>query len=314
MRLTEEGVFVYSPLVLPFLNSRLVRRLNVAFLVYSLNKIIKRLGVIDPILWIYLPTWTVLECIRRIPHRMLVYNSIDALGNNPAGVSRDYDAAEMVILKQADLVLTTSEALYKEKVSHNSHTYWVPSGVDASWFEKVTPASEVEDLPSPRIGFFGAIDHRFDLDLVRAMAQKYRSWTFVMIGAVRCDISDLLREENVHFLGSKPHSDLVRYVSALDVLFLPYVIDGFTRHIQPAKLYECMALGKPVVATRLPALEPFEGLIHLAEDRASFEQALKDAVAEQRPDLQEKRIEMARANSWDIRYREILKYMKDVMP
>jgi glycosyltransferase involved in cell wall biosynthesis len=312
--LIQEGVRVFSPFIIPFLNSRLACYINVKWLVYKLNKLTKDLGSEKPIFWIYLPTWTVLECVRRIPHQLLVYNSIDALDASPDGVSRNYAIAESEILKRANLVLTTSETLYQEKLPYNNNTHWVPSGVDESWFDACDPADEVIDLMGPRIGFFGAIDHRLDLDLIIALARKHEDWAFVLIGAVRGDVSILRNEKNIHFLGPKPHSELVRYVSGLDVVFLPYVLDDFTRHIQPAKLYECLAVGKPVVATRLPSLEPLDGFVRLAEGIEAFDRALTDAVAEDKPEIQEERREVARANSWERRYQEILTLMKDAMP
>ena len=308
-RVTPEGVRVYSPLLLPFLNSRMARRLNVEMLVYALKKMIRQIGAGDPILWVYLPTWTVLACANRIPHRMLVYNSIDALSESPHGVSRDFAEAEAEILQRADLVLTTSETLYREKAPYNGNTHWAPSGVDEYWFEEVGPEAEVMALPGPRIGFFGAIDHRIDLALIAVLARRRRDWTFVLIGPVRGDVSVVQGVENVRFLGAKPHGDLVRYVRGLDVLFLPYVIDGFTQRIQPAKLFECMAVGQPIVATRLPALTQYDGLVRLADDLEGFDLALQAAVAEDRPDLREKRREVARGHSWERRYREILKHV-----
>jgi glycosyltransferase involved in cell wall biosynthesis len=313
-RITKEGISVFSPFILPFLNSRLACYINVKWLVSKLNKLTGSLGSEKPIFWIYLPTWTVSECVRRIPHQLLVYNSIDALDASPDGVSRNYAIAETEILKRADLVLTTSETLYQEKLPYNKNTHWIPSGVDDSWFDACDPASDVTDLPGPRIGFFGAIDHRLDLDLIVALAKKHEEWTFVLIGTVRCDVSILRDKKNVYFLGPKPHSELVRYVSGLDVVFLPYVLDDFTRHIQPAKLYECLAVGKPVVATRLPSLEPFDGFVYLAEGTEAFDRALKDAIAEDKPELQEERREVSRANSWERRYQEILTLVKDAMP
>lgn len=311
VRLTGEGVYVHSPVLLPFLNSRLARRLNVEVLVAALKQGMAQAGCEDPILWVYLPTWTVLQCVQRIPHRMLVYNCIDALSENPKGVSRGYAEAEAEILRQADLVLTTSETLYREKSPHNPRTVYAPSGVDARWFEPVVPAPDVENLPRPRIGFFGMLDHRIDLKLIQALARAHRDWSFVLIGSARADLSGLLAERNVHFLGSRPHVDLPRYLAGLDVFLLPYTRDAFTYHIQPAKLYECLVFGKPVVASRLPALEEFGEVIRLASGVEDFSQVLREAVAENRPDLAAKRRAMAEANSWERRYREIRAYLKE---
>ena len=311
LRRTTQGVHVASPLLLPFLNSRLARRLNPRRLVPTLQKYLAQVGAEDPIIWVYLPTWTVLQCVQRIPHRLLVYESIDALSSNPAGVSRDYATSEREILKRADLVLTTSEALLRDKAPHNDNAHWVPSGVGAEFFDEVAPAAELDGVRRPRIGFFGGIDHRLDLEMMAGLARAHRDWSFVLIGPARRDVSALAAEANVHILGSKAHEELPRYLNSLDVLFLPYVLDEFTRGIYPAKIFECLALGKPVVATRLPALEEFEGVVRLAAGFDQFDAALQDAVAEDRPDLQAQRVERARANSWEARYQEIRGYVEE---
>lgn len=308
-----KGIKIFSPLVLPFLDSRWACYLNVRWLVYKLKKLIKPVDSEEIVIWVYLPTWTVSECVKRIPHRVLVYNSIDALDAAPEGVSRNYAMAEADILKQADLVLTTSETLYHDKAPFNKNTHWVPPGVDESWFEKTNIADEVDRLLPPRVGFFGAIDHRLDLDLIMALAQKHNDWSFVFIGAVRCDVSALEEMDNVYFLGPKPHALLNQYVAGLDAVFLPYVIDDFTQSIQPAKLYECLALGKPVVVTPLPSLKSLDRVVALAEGAEEFDRALRTVIFEDRPDLKKQRREMARHNSWERRFQEIVTLLKDVM-
>lgn len=313
LRRTEEGVHVYSPLLLPFLNSRLVRSLNTCLLVPRLNHLLGQLQAEELIIWIYLPTWTVLQCIEHIPHRLLVYEAIDALDRNPAGVSRDYQQSELEILHRADLVLTTSESLYQQKKPHNPNTHWVPSGVEERFFAEVEPAAEVMQIQGPRIGFFGTLDHRLDLELTRELARAHRDWSFVLIGAARCDISALVAEVNIHFLGPKPHQELPRYLRGLDVLFLPYRLDEFTRHVYPAKIFECLSLGKPVVATALPSLEGLGEMVKLVPTPEKFARALQEALAEDNPRLREKRMAVARTNSWEARYRQVRKYLEDCL-
>ena len=305
LRQPEAGVFVYSPLVLPFLDSRVARRINVNYMVPRLRRQLDQIGGDDLIAWVYLPTWTVLECVRRIPHRVLVYEAIDALASNPAGVSRDYKAAEREVLQRADLVIATSESLYQEKAAFNANTHWVPAGVAEGFFAEGESAEEVAEISGPRIGFFGTLDHRLDLKLMGDLARAHPEWAFVLIGAARCDIGSLVAEENVHFLGPKLHGELPRYLRGLDVLYLPYAVDDFTRHVYPAKIFECLALGKPVVATALPALREFGEAVRLVEGREGFERELREAVMEEDPGLRGRRVELARGNSWEGRFRKI---------
>jgi glycosyltransferase involved in cell wall biosynthesis len=312
LRQPEAGVHVVSPLILPFLNSRLARRLNIYRLVPQLQRQLEQIGSDDLIIWVYLPTWSVLQCVEKISHRALVYESIDALGSNPAGLARGYAEAEREILQRADLVIATSESLYREKAAGNRNAHWVPSGVADGSFEAVEPAAEIAAIPGPRIGFFGTIDHRLDLEQMRRVARAHPEWSLVLIGPARCDVGELEAEENVYFLGSRPHAELPHYLRGLDVLWLPYVMDDFTRHVYPAKIFECLALGKPVVSTALPALERFGEVVRLMEEGEGHEGALREALAERDEGLRARRVVLARENSWEARFGEIRGYVEEV--
>lgn len=299
------GVHVVSPLLLPFLNSPWARRSNVRRLVPRLRKQLLALGGGLPVIWIYLPTSTVLECARSIPHRLLVYEAIDALSSNPAGVARDFAAAEREILGLASLVITSSESLRREKAVWNANTHWVPSGVDDGFFTRPEVAAEVTELQRPRIGFFGTLDHRIDLEAMRQLAEAYRHWSFVLIGPTRVDLRPLTKLRNVHWLGAKEHRLLPAYLAGLQAVYLPYVRDEFTRHIYPAKINECLAAGLPVVATALPSLESMEGLIRLVRPGQSIGVELQSALREDDAERRARRVEAARASSWNVRYGQI---------
>ena len=172
-------------------------------------------------------------------------------------------------------------------------------------FARHTPAPEVDCLEGPRIGFFGTLDHRIDLELMRQLAVDHPGWTFVLIGPARGDLRHLIAQDNVHWLGTKSHVELPTYLAGLDAIYLPYVLDGFTRHIYPAKIHECLAQGLPVVATALPALESFRDVIRLVEQPQFFGVEIGIALSDHDPVLRQKRMSLARENSWDVRFLEI---------
>lgn len=299
------GLRVLSPVLLPFLNSPLARTLNAHRLASRLRQGLKTMGAGDPVVWIYLPTQTVLECVRALPRRLLVYESIDALGSNPAGVSQGFEAAEREILAMADLVITSSETLWREKREWNPNTHWIPSGVDDDFFVPGAVPAEVACLPKPRVGFFGTLDHRLDIDAMRRLAEACRAWSFVLIGPSRLDLSALTKLPNVHWLGPKEHRSLPGYLAGLQAVYLPYVMNEFTRPIYPAKINECLASGLPVVATALPSLEPMQGLIRLVREGGSFAEELQTALEEDGDGLRRRRVDAARVNSWNVRFRQL---------
>jgi len=282
-------------------------------LVRSLKKHAGKRGDAERVVWVYLPIWTVLECLRELPHALLVYEVIDALSSNPAGVSRDFLASEKEILRQADLVITSSESLFKEKIMENTNTHWVPSGVADIFYKPHTVVPEIEEIPCPRIGFFGTLDHRIDIELMCQVARDHPEWSFVIVGPARCDVSPLFEMENVHWLGAKSHSKLPGYLAGLDVIYLPYKDDNFTRHIYPAKIHECFATGIPVVATVLPALEAFDAVMLLVRSGQDFAGQIEVALAEDDPQLPQHRKKIAQANSWEVRHREIRELVKEAI-
>jgi glycosyltransferase involved in cell wall biosynthesis len=110
---------------------------------------------------------------------------------------------------------------------------------------------------------------------------------------------------NVHFLGHIPHSGLPAYLHYCDVLLLPYTQSAFSQYINPAKLQECLAVGKPIVATELPLLREYCDVLRVAS-RGEFEPCVAEALTEgtNRQEI-EKRRARARANTWEARFEEI---------
>ena len=71
-----------------------------------------------------------------------------------------------------------------------------PSSVDVAHFalarQPLPEPADQEGIPKPRIGFFGVLDERLDLDLLRNIAQLSPGWQFVMVGPVaKIDPRDL---------------------------------------------------------------------------------------------------------------------------
>lgn len=309
-RCVAENLYVYSPVILPFLNWTWAQCVNGWILQASLKRMMQSLHFSQPIIWTYLPTSPVLYLIERIEHKLLVYDCLDAIAHNPAGVMHSYLQTELQLVEQADLVFATSSVLYRERAPYNEHTYHVPYGVNVDHYlhpelDRVPPPSDLTKIKQPRIGFFGAIDHRLDLNLLMHLARARPEWAFVLVGSAKINLSLLLRLENVHFLGIKPPQLLPHYLAHLDVLIIPYLINEFTRHIYPGKTYECLASGKPVVATNLPELRSLSDVVGIAEDKEQFAELVSQAMLEDTLDLRQRRIEIAKDNSWAARYQLI---------
>src|SRR5690606_28143503 len=144
--------------------------------------------------------------------------------------------------------------LFQAKKNRHKSVHAFPSSIDVAHFGQARLYSgpnpnDQGSIPRPRIGFFGVIDERMDVELVRQTAEMRPDWHFVMIGpVVKIEPEASPRLANIHWLGAKPYSDLPQYLAGWDVGFMPFAINEATRFISPTKTAEVLAAGLPVVS------------------------------------------------------------------
>ncbi len=114
------------------------------------------------------------------------------------------------------------------------------------------------------------------------------------------------------YLPSVPQTALPTAISSTDAIILPYKLNEFTKGVFPSKAYECLATGKPVVATPLPDFrETLSGSIYFADGAEGFIEVLKSL-----PDLENsgkvhERMEVARMNSWESRFDKVERILEE---
>jgi UDP-galactopyranose mutase len=182
-----------------------------------------------------------------------VYDAMDELSKFKFAPARLLDL-EQELIDKADVVFTGGSSLYEAKKDRHASVHCFPSSVDRCHFAKARsrqfePADQ-EDLPRPRLGFYGVIDERFDTELLARVAKMRPDWSFVMVGpVVKISEEDLPRRPNIHYLGSKTYDQLPGYLSGWDVALMPFAMNESTQFISPTKTPEYLAGGKPVVST-----------------------------------------------------------------
>ena len=152
------------------------------------------------------------------------------------------------------MVFTGGYSLYEAKRDRHANIHPFPSSVDRAHFAKARQAqADPEDqaaLPRPRLGFYGVVDERMDLELLAALADARPDWTLVIVGpVVKIDPADLPQRPNIHYLGGKTYAELPAYLAGWDVALMPFAINDSTRFISPTKTPEYLAGGRPVVST-----------------------------------------------------------------
>jgi uncharacterized SAM-binding protein YcdF (DUF218 family)/glycosyltransferase involved in cell wall biosynthesis len=307
------NLFVYSPLVLPFPYSRVVRRINRFILLRALSRWMRVVRMSRPVLWTFLPTPLAHDIIDGVNPDVTVYYCIDSFAVSSARARR-VEQSEREMFRRADLVFVTSNRLREVAEAHNPNVALFPFGVDFERFDAIRRSGdalpeELRDLPRPIVGYVGGLHRWVDQALVAAVAERHPEWSIVLIGPVQTDVSALQRCANVHLLGSRAHADVPRYVKAFDVAMIPYVAAEYTHHVYPTKLNEYLAMGKPVISTDLEEIRHFnkahDGVVAIATDPGGFADEIERARRTDSPEARQFRIAVAAQNGWRRRIDEM---------
>src|SRR5688572_9595841 len=183
-----------------------------------IGDLVRQDDISDYILWFYTPM--ALALTDGLTPSAIVYDCMDELSAFK-GASAQLKQREAMLMRRASLVLTGGQSLYEAKRSQHHNIHPFPSSVDVKHFAQartitVEPADQAS-IPHPRLGFFGVIDERMDLELLRGVAEARPEWHVVMLGpVVKIDSATLPSSPNIHYLGSKTYDQLPSYIAGWD--------------------------------------------------------------------------------------------------
>jgi glycosyltransferase involved in cell wall biosynthesis len=285
-----------------------------------LDGYLEQLQVSNPLLWFYTPM--ALAFAGHIQGRVTIYDCMDELsafrGAPPELIERERE-----LLARADLVFTGGYSLWEAKRELHDNAFAFPSSVDVAHFATARHAqgdpSDQAAIPRSRLGFYGVIDERFDIELVAEVARLRPDWHIVLVGpAVKIDPAVLPRLPNIHYLGARTYDELPGYLAGWDVAIMPFALNESTRFISPTKTPEYFAGGCPVVSTPIKDVVRTygdTGIVRIADTPAAFvdavEAALEDAADPEA--LRAKADEILGEMSWDHTWNLMLEKIKCAM-
>lgn len=217
--------------------------------------------------------------------------------------------SEKQLALQSDVIICTSRQLYADKLKINTNTFFVPNAADIKHsgkaLEKDLPVhTSLRNIPSPVIGYLGAIERRMDYALLKEVVALNPDKNFVFAGpADMAFLPDWVSNTpNVYLTGKVSYNEMPEVIKGFDVALIPFKKDEVSNTIFPLKLFEYLGAGKPVVATDFNGdLKEFTGdIVPYCKDAGSFSDAIANALAQGEEDLQQ-RIAAAAANTWDKR-------------
>lgn len=227
----------------------------------------RRIGMARPVLWVNDPGAAETSRVTGWP---TLYDITDdwAVADRGARQQQRVVAGERYLLHHATHVVACSAELVARKSPSRPHgsppIELIPNGVDVAAYRR--PSSRPEDLPPGKTAVYVGTLHsdRLDVDLCVKTAQALGAEvSIVLVGPnlLGDAATGRLRDAGVVLLGAKPHEQVPPYLQHADALIVPHLVNEFTDSLDPIKLYEYQAAGRPVVAT---AVAGFRGADQVA--------------------------------------------------
>jgi glycosyltransferase involved in cell wall biosynthesis len=242
------------------------------------------------------------------PGRM-IYEMID--DHSLDGVGEQWGKEHEKLLVAADIVTASADALLAQVQQVRPDALLLPNGVRLEDWAGVGQAAVPPDMEKACqkavvVGYYGAIAAWMDFDLWMAAARLRPDWAFVWIGfpytpETMRKIEQVTALPNAFYLGGKSYGELPAYLAHFDVAAIPFVLNSITHACSPVKLFEFMAAGKPVVATRMREILKYHS-VRFAGTAEEFVAEIESALQQRNdPNYQRRLRAEAEANTWRAR-------------
>jgi len=301
----ESGVCVVTPHITSD------NRDNIESLRHLLQIFMASMDIENYVAWYYTPL--ALQFSDHLKPGLTVYDCMDELSSFNFAPP-ELKKWEQKLFNKADIVFTGGMHLYEAKKDQHKNVHGVPSGIDTGHFiqarqELKDPKDQIS-IPHPRIGFYGVVDERFNIELLRSIAEQKPEWHFIVIGpTAKIDPSILPKGKNLHFIGMRDYKELPQYLAGWDVAMMPFALNEATRFISPTKTPEFLAAGKPVVSTSIhDVLHPYgdKKLVSIADTPHEFIAAIEQYLVTERGKKWMKDVDdLLKTMSWNDIYRRM---------
>jgi glycosyltransferase involved in cell wall biosynthesis len=265
---------VLNPWMWPWFRSSFCRALNRELLLRQLLPVVRA----EPVLPVAVTTLPlVADVVGSLPVRRWVYYCVDDFGAWPGLDQAPLRRLEARLIQRADTFIAVSTTLQEKLASAGKEAQLLTHGVDLDHWENPAPLvlPELAQLERPWIVFWGVTDRRLDIHAVRRLSEDLRRGTIVLVGPEADPDPELFAAKRMTRLGPVAWEQLPAIAQEAAVLVMPYADLPATRAMQPLKLKEYLATGRPVVVMDLPANRCWADCLDMTDTPEAFSQAVR---------------------------------------
>lgn len=281
------GLRIFSPKVLPP-TFRLFRALNASLFIPNLITLLRSEGLRpNPIVICYFATATTLALVDSLQPSAVVYDCASNFRGHPKAPA-DFRKQESDLLRRADAVVCDSDFLYQQKKTEHANVHQIHQGVAEEFFRAKPPFADFR-----RFCYYGTWVPELNPEFLQALAVEGLEVT--LSGFMKGPPPPL--PESVRRLPPAPREKLLERLQDFDAFLLPHRITPFMLGVVPAKIYECLAMGRPVISVPLPSLLALRDYIYIAETPEDWVRVARDLPRTETPARREARIALAREHT-----------------
>ncbi len=219
---------------------------------------------------------------------------------------------EMIQLEQqqyplADHVFFTSDVLAERKQSLCRSSSVVSNGVSDNVFAKYRYANTLSSTVKRRsVGYLGNLSNFFNWQLMLKVVEQLPEVDFYFHGNVEMKsleaqipiVNALQQCSNTIFTGRVSREQGAAAIARYDCLLIPFVDNEAMDAVNPLKLWEYFAVGRPVVSSRMKAIDALKGHVYFADTEAEWVNEIQQACSEDTYEKFLDRCRLAEEHSW----------------